>query len=303
MAVSRRLRYEVLRRDNHTCRYCGASAPDVKLTVDHVTPVALGGKDEASNLVTACAPCNAGKTSVAPDSPIVDDVAADALRWARARTLVLDEWREKRRELAVDLQNFAEAWDGWQYGPDDDRRGVPRDSDWAESVERWLSDGLDIGDLILLIPKAMHNKKGRGGRHIEVDARWTYYCGVVWRTLDNIGDQTKAQLDRSDDGLGEDEPVSENDFQEGFVAALTWARSVHNVDARNTCRGCGQTAFGDSDYCLHCWEDSLDPDMDWCRACMLLFHKADIDQRDPGIPRCEDCNAGDARPQMSEDPF
>jgi 5-methylcytosine-specific restriction endonuclease McrA len=29
--VSRRLRLEVLRRDGHTCRYCGAQAPDVKL--------------------------------------------------------------------------------------------------------------------------------------------------------------------------------------------------------------------------------------------------------------------------------
>lgn len=34
MAVSKRTRYEVLRRDNHACRYCGASAPEVKLTVD-----------------------------------------------------------------------------------------------------------------------------------------------------------------------------------------------------------------------------------------------------------------------------
>ena len=39
MAVSKRTRYEVLRRDNHACRYCGASAPDAKLTVDHVLPV------------------------------------------------------------------------------------------------------------------------------------------------------------------------------------------------------------------------------------------------------------------------
>jgi 5-methylcytosine-specific restriction endonuclease McrA len=39
MAVSKRTRYEVLRRDNHACRYCGGIAPDVILTVDHVTPV------------------------------------------------------------------------------------------------------------------------------------------------------------------------------------------------------------------------------------------------------------------------
>ena len=54
MAVSKRTRFEVLRRDNHTCRYCGQSAPDVKLTVDHVLPVALGGHDDPTNLVAAC---------------------------------------------------------------------------------------------------------------------------------------------------------------------------------------------------------------------------------------------------------
>ncbi|MFF0777048.1 HNH endonuclease [Streptomyces sp. NPDC003720] len=63
MAVSKRLRYEILRRDNHTCRYCGASAPDVPLRIDHVTPVALGGTDHPSNLVTSCEPCNNGKSS------------------------------------------------------------------------------------------------------------------------------------------------------------------------------------------------------------------------------------------------
>src|SRR5690242_2374425 len=84
MAIPKRLRYEILRRDNHACRYCGAAAPDVKLTVDHVVPVALGGTDEPSNLVTACEPCNTGKSASTPDAPVVDDVAADALRWSRA---------------------------------------------------------------------------------------------------------------------------------------------------------------------------------------------------------------------------
>ncbi|MFE4420379.1 HNH endonuclease [Streptomyces sp. NPDC056817] len=63
MAVSKRLRYEILRRDRYTCRYCGASAPDAPMRVDHVTPVALGGTDHPSNLVAACEPCNSGKTS------------------------------------------------------------------------------------------------------------------------------------------------------------------------------------------------------------------------------------------------
>jgi hypothetical protein len=63
MAVSKRLRFEIFRRDSHTCRYCGATAPGTPLRVDHIVPVALGGTDHPSNLVTACEPCNSGKTS------------------------------------------------------------------------------------------------------------------------------------------------------------------------------------------------------------------------------------------------
>lgn len=36
MAVSKRTRFEVLRRDGHICQYCGEKAPDVTLHVDHV---------------------------------------------------------------------------------------------------------------------------------------------------------------------------------------------------------------------------------------------------------------------------
>lgn len=56
-----RLRFDILARDNFTCRYCGRSAPDVALNVDHVFPVAKGGTNDPDNLVTACFECNNGK--------------------------------------------------------------------------------------------------------------------------------------------------------------------------------------------------------------------------------------------------
>ena len=56
------LRFAVLSRDGFRCRYCGRSAPDVVLQVDHIVPVARGGGDDPANLVTACAECNVGKT-------------------------------------------------------------------------------------------------------------------------------------------------------------------------------------------------------------------------------------------------
>lgn len=84
MAVSKRLRYEILRRDNHACRYCGATAPGVKLNVDHVIPTSLGGSDKPDNLVSACADCNGGKTSSMPNAMPVEDVNQETLRQAIA---------------------------------------------------------------------------------------------------------------------------------------------------------------------------------------------------------------------------
>lgn len=54
-------RMHVFERDDFTCQYCGRSAPEVELEVDHVLPVARNGKNDISNLVTICRECNYGK--------------------------------------------------------------------------------------------------------------------------------------------------------------------------------------------------------------------------------------------------
>lgn len=59
--ISKKTRFEVFKRDRFQCQYCGRSAPDVVLNVDHIKPVAGGGGSEIMNLVTSCAVCNAGK--------------------------------------------------------------------------------------------------------------------------------------------------------------------------------------------------------------------------------------------------
>jgi hypothetical protein len=74
LAISKRTRYEVLRRDRYTCRFCGASAPDVLLEVDHVIPRHEGGGDIASNLQVLCADCNAGKSATMPERWLVAEV-------------------------------------------------------------------------------------------------------------------------------------------------------------------------------------------------------------------------------------
>ncbi|GER48791.1 HNH endonuclease [Striga asiatica] len=51
-------RKNILNRDNFMCQYCSSCE---NLTVDHVLPIARGGKWTWENLVTACAKCNSKK--------------------------------------------------------------------------------------------------------------------------------------------------------------------------------------------------------------------------------------------------
>ena len=61
--ISDSLRYDILNRDNFTCVICGASARQgVRLHVDHIIPIAKGGKSTPNNLRTLCERCNIGKS-------------------------------------------------------------------------------------------------------------------------------------------------------------------------------------------------------------------------------------------------
>ena len=52
MTVSKKLRFEIFKRDNFTCRYCGKKTPEVVLEIDHIIPKSKKGKDDESNLIT-----------------------------------------------------------------------------------------------------------------------------------------------------------------------------------------------------------------------------------------------------------
>ncbi len=58
---------ELFRRDQHICLYCGKQTTEKKLTRDHILPVAKGGKNSWSNVITACKKCNTRKGCRTPD--------------------------------------------------------------------------------------------------------------------------------------------------------------------------------------------------------------------------------------------
>jgi 5-methylcytosine-specific restriction endonuclease McrA len=48
------------------CHYCGRSTPARELTMDHVVPLARGGRSTKGNLVPACKDCNNKKKNLLP---------------------------------------------------------------------------------------------------------------------------------------------------------------------------------------------------------------------------------------------
>ena len=59
--ISPEMREEVLKRDNHTCRYCGDKEGPFKM--DHVYPFSKGGETTIENLATSCGRCNGRKSN------------------------------------------------------------------------------------------------------------------------------------------------------------------------------------------------------------------------------------------------
>lgn len=41
-AISKKIRFEVFKRDSFRCQYCGSSAPDILLQIDHIKPIKGG---------------------------------------------------------------------------------------------------------------------------------------------------------------------------------------------------------------------------------------------------------------------
>jgi len=180
MAVSKTLRYAILTRDRSICRVCGGRAPEKKLEVDHIIPVALGGTDAAENLRTTCEECNSGKGSTPPDAAPVAAEDERACRWTAAMQQVAQERTVEMaaaREVAVQIEDrFLALWNKWTYrGLTGKKCAAKLPPDWRNSLHQILSAGLVEGDFEYLIHITMTKALVRD--------RWSYFCGCSWNLV------------------------------------------------------------------------------------------------------------------------
>ena len=185
--LSKRVRFEVFKRDHFTCTYCGQKPPDVMLHVDHIVAVIEGGSDEADNLVTSCSSCNLGKgaTSLGTAVPQVpEEVRLEAIQESLERAALLAEQqvaaaalREAEEAVAIQVEDYwAECFnyrEGNQiYWPN-----------WTSTLQ-FVRCGLSVNQIMDAVRKTSEVKQGTDWRAPR------YFYGICWsmiRDLDDTG--------------------------------------------------------------------------------------------------------------------
>lgn len=176
MAVSKRTRFEIFKRDGFRCVYCGATPNTTVLHVDHVEPKAKGGSDDPSNLVTACQSCNGGKSDVrlcdkrlAPrmDAENVREHAEQIMGYLEAQRALL-----AARDTMID--SLCERWGsaiGWTV-PSSERASLSMLLEHFTFTD--LASAIDIAANKFCAPVSSASRSM---------AAFRYFCGIVhtWR--------------------------------------------------------------------------------------------------------------------------
>lgn len=134
--IGARLRFEILKRDNFRCQYCGAAAPNVQLQIEHILPVIAGGTNDPDNLCAACQRCNAGKAAIELDDRLPAHSALNQLAAARAKEARVHAETVDMEHLIFHLRDALECDD---IAPDE------KAAVWR-AYQKW---GYDIVDLAI----------------------------------------------------------------------------------------------------------------------------------------------------------
>jgi hypothetical protein len=182
VALSKKTRFEVFKRDLFTCRYCGRKPPEVVLEADHIVPQCEGGGDAMANLVTSCEACNRGKgglplgerASPLDDMELLANVQEllEQRRLLRHSAAALSAQREAEQIALAEVQ-------GW----------------WDDTFESM--DGFDSASALLFIRRLplpdildavnaadqARSRHGWFGGYPYRERIFRYFCGCCWRKI------------------------------------------------------------------------------------------------------------------------
>ena len=169
--ISKKLRFEIFKRDGFACQYCGSTPPSVVLEVDHITAVANGGDNNPDNLVCACFNCNRGKAanSLLSVPQSLSDKAAlikESEEQLKGYYKILQDKKDRLEDESWEVAEIMQPGcmkNGFKIA-------------WRQSIVGFLQK-LDFYDVLDSMEIAIAKKPQR------TYTTFSYFCGVCWRKI------------------------------------------------------------------------------------------------------------------------
>lgn len=173
MAITKKIRFEVFKRDGFQCAYCGKTPPEVALEVDHIEPKSKGGSDDINNLVTACFDCNRGKSNIHLDK--IPNKINENVEILKEKEEQLKEYRKYvlkiRQRVEKDIDKIEKEFQKYfNYSFNDKFRLSIKT--FAESLDLYIIiDAMNQACLMIDEPN----------RALQ------YFCGICWNKIKGRG--------------------------------------------------------------------------------------------------------------------
>lgn len=176
-SISKKIRFEVFKRDGFKCAYCGQSPPQVILEIDHVEAVSKGGNSDINNLITSCFDCNRGKSNIPLEK--IPPQLSDNLEVLREKETQLKEYRkfikkiQERENKDVEyISKIYAGFYGWQW----------TENFKSVSLKRFLSD-LPLHEVENALQITMAKFLSKEDTEEFVNKATNYFCGICWNKI------------------------------------------------------------------------------------------------------------------------
>lgn len=180
--ISKRLRFEVFKRDRFTCQYCGRSPPIVILEIDHVVPASQGGDNADTNLLTSCFDCNRGKS----DKPLdrIYPNVAEKMAEAQLRREQVDAYNEYLLEERARVDRAVEELGLYWFNKYNRKKDQYVFGPGREQSIKVFLERLPQAEILDAIDIAFGKKVVLGD---DDTAAFKYFCGVCWQKIKRQG--------------------------------------------------------------------------------------------------------------------
>lgn len=164
--VSKKLQFEVFKRDKFTCQCCGRKAPDVILNVCHINPISMGGENSLLNLITNCVDCNNGKRDkILDDKSFIEKrrLQSELLQEQREQIALMFEWQKSLSNLEDDTVNLIVEYVENKISP------YSLNESGKRSVRKWIND-FSVNEILDAIEEAAKTYLKYDKEKLQIDS-------------------------------------------------------------------------------------------------------------------------------------